>query len=418
MTSTLWLAGTLCCLTWLPGFLDAKSLLNTIKQEEMVPVSEVNIDSERANDFLTHSRPKRNADPRWYRGNPDFQSYYRYYSSIGHTEGLYEIDKLRMLYQQMRYLEQTYGPDAGYFQSKLGVPMIMCDPLTDKKCKVAPPPPPPPMKGVPKPKEPEGTPAPLPLLPLGPGISQADVLYLCNKKDPLCKPHIVYLPSGAVPVLCDPRYHPHCTPQKMPPAPVAVPQPPPPPPKKSAPPPPPIILVKKSPPAPIRTFKAMEYDCDPYWDPDCLIDHPPRAIKGKVVAAPPPPAPVEEEEEPVEEPAPPAPIAKKVSLPYPYFYPAPYNPRDDLYDPIRFQYPQPDAAADEPAEDGSLPQLPIYPPCEPCPRLPVWIVDLLFALPCMKPLNPACSQLLFAMSKSKNSAKPSFHNSSYNKLPF
>ncbi|KAM7389148.1 hypothetical protein PAMP_023142 [Pampus punctatissimus] len=312
----------------------------------MVPVGDVNIGSDTANSFLSHSRPKRNAmDPRWYRGNPDFQSYYRYYSSIGHTEGLYEIDKLRMLYQQMRYLEHTYGPNASYFQSKLGVPMIMCDPATDKKCNAAPPPPP--MKGVP-------TPSPLPPLPVAPAISQADVLYLCNKKDPLCKPHIVYLPTGGVPVLCDPRYHPHCTPQKAPPAPVAVPQPPPPPPKKSAPPPPPPVPIKKSQPAPIRIFKGIEYDCDPYWDPDCLIDHPPRPIKGKIVVPPPPPpAPLEEEEkeEPVEEPAPPAPIEKKVPF-YPnlYYQPVPYDPRDDLYDPARFQYPQP--PADEPEEDS------------------------------------------------------------------
>uniref|UniRef100_A0A8C5HEE6 Actinodin3 n=1 Tax=Gouania willdenowi TaxID=441366 RepID=A0A8C5HEE6_GOUWI len=249
----------------------AKSLL------KMVPVMDLSIDSEKANDFLTHSRPKRNADAKWYRANPDFQAYYRYYSSIGHTEGLYEIDKLRMIYQQMRFLEQTYGPNASYFQSKLGVPMIMCDPATDKKCK----PVPPPMKGAPKPSEPPATEAPA--LPAAPSISQADVLFLCNSKDPLCKPHIVYMPTGAVPVLCDPRYHPHCSPQKAPPPPPAVLQPPPP--VKSAPPPPP----------PVRTFKGMEYDCDPYWDPDCLIDHPPRAVKGKIVVPPPPP-PVKKEE--------------------------------------------------------------------------------------------------------------------------
>ncbi|XP_074505368.1 actinodin4 [Sebastes fasciatus] len=348
MISSLWSLGALCCLMLLAGLLEAKSLLNDIKQEEMVPVGNVGIGSEKANGFLSHSRPKRNVDPRWYRGNPDFQSYYRYYSSIGHTEGLYEIDKLRMLYQQMRYLEQTYGPDASYFQSKLGVPMIMCDPATDKKCKVAAPPPPP-MKGVPNPKEFLATPPPLPP---APAISQADVLFLCNRKDPLCKPHIVYLPSGSVPVLCDPRYHPHCTPQKAPAA-FAVPQHPPPPPKKSAPPPPPAVYVKKSLPAPIRTFKGMEYDCDPYWDPDCLIDRPPRPMKGKVMVPPPPPPPVEEEkeEEPVQQPAPIAPIKKKVSL-HPYYYPMPYNPMDDLYDPSRFQYPEPAVAADEPAESG------------------------------------------------------------------
>ncbi|XP_041654073.1 leucine-rich repeat extensin-like protein 3 [Cheilinus undulatus] len=348
ISSPCWL-GALCCITLLPGLLEAKSLLNIIQQEG----NDLSIDSEKANGFLTHSRPKRNVDPRWYRGNPDFQAYYRYYSSIGHTEGLYEIDKLRMLYQQMRYLEHAYGPNASYYQNKLGMPMIPCDPATDKKCKVILPPPPP-MKGVPKPTEPPATPPPL-----APSISQADVLFLCNKKDPLCKPHIVYLPTGAVPVLCDPRYHPKCVPQKAAPEPVAVPPPPPmksapppPPPMKSAPPPPPPVLVKKSPPAPIRIFKGMEYDCDPYWDPDCLIDHPPRPIKGKVVVPPPPPPPVVAEK-PVEEPAPPEPMPKKVALfPHPYYHPMPYDPRDDLYDPVRFQYPQPAASADEPAEDG------------------------------------------------------------------
>ncbi|XP_031718757.1 actinodin4 [Anarrhichthys ocellatus] len=347
MISSLWLLGALCCLMVLSGLLEAKSFSNTIKQEEMVPVSVVGIESEKANGFLSHSRPKRNADPRWYRGNPDFQAYYRYYSSIGHTEGLYEIDKLRMLYQQMRYLEHTYGPDASYFQNKLGMP-TMCDPATDKKCKIFPLAP---MKGGPKPTEPPATPPPLPPAPV---ISQADVLYLCNRKDPLCKPHIVYLPTGSVPVLCDPRPHPPCTPQKAQ-APAIVPQPPPPPPKKSAPhpPPPPPVLIKKSLPAPIRPFKGMEYDCDPYWDPDCLVEHPPRPMKGKImVPPPPPPPPVEEEkiEEPVAVPAPLTPIKKKGL--YPYYYPMPYNPMDDLYDPSRFQYPQPSVAVDEPAESG------------------------------------------------------------------
>lgn len=237
-----------------------------------------------------------------------------------------------MIYQQMRYLEHVYGPDASYYQNKLGMP------------------PPPPMKGVPKSTEHPATTTP-PAPPPPPVISQADVLFLCNRKDPLCKPHIVYMPTGAVPVLCDPRHHPHCTPQKAP-EPKAVPQPPPPPPKKSAPPPPlPPVVEKKSPPAPIRIFKGMEYDCDPFWDPDCLIDHPPRPVKLVVPKLPPPPPPpVEEKKEPVEVP-PPAPIEKKVPLyPYPYYYGQPYDPRDDLYDPIRFQYPQPAASADEPAE--------------------------------------------------------------------
>ncbi|XP_051931130.1 actinodin3 isoform X2 [Hippocampus zosterae] len=344
MISLLCFWGAFSCLTWLPGFLEAKSLLSAIQQEGMVPVGDVAIDQQRANDFLSHSRPKRNVDPKWYRGNPDFQAYYRYYSSIGHTEGLYEIDKLRMLYQQMRHLEHTYGPNASYFQNKLGVPQIMCDPTTDKKCKVVAPPPPP-MKGVPKATEAPAT-APPPL-PRAPAIAQADVLYLCNIKDPQCKPHIVYLPAGAVPVLCDPRYHPHCAPQKAPPAPVPQQLPPPPPAPKNFVPPP--ILVKKSPaPAPIRTFKGMEYDCDPYWDPDCLIDEPPRPIKGKAVGPPLPPPVKVAKADPVEEPAPPPPPIQKKGLPFHYYYPhMPYDPRDELYDPARFQYPQPEAPADE-----------------------------------------------------------------------
>ena len=84
----------------------------------------------------------------------------------------------------------------------------------------------------------------------------------------------------------------------------------------------------------------MEYDCDPYWDPDCLIDHPPRPVVKVKAAPPPPPPPVKED--PVAEPVPPAPFIKKVAL-----YPHPYDPRDELYDPVRFQYPQP---ADEDSE--------------------------------------------------------------------
>ncbi|CAL9706539.1 unnamed protein product [Knipowitschia caucasica] len=340
MISTLKLA--ICSVLWLPGLLDAKSMLNIMEREEMVPVGRVSLDSEKAHDFLSHSRPKRNVDPKWYRNNPDFQAYYRYYSSIGHTEGLYETDKLRMLYQQMRHLEHVYGPDASYYQNKLGLP-VLCDPAVDKKCKFLPPPPIP-IKG--KLPEPPVTAPPPPL------ASQADVMYLCNAKDPMCKPHVVYLPTGAVPVLCDPRYHPHCTPQKAPP-PVPVIQHV----KKSAPPPPPPPMLVKKVLHPVHLVKGMEYDCDPYWDPDCLVDNPPRPVKGKIVVVPPPPpAPKEEKvEEPVEEPEPPAPMAKKVPLypfPYQYYFPKAYDPRDELYDPARFQYPHPADPADQPSEDA------------------------------------------------------------------
>uniref|UniRef100_A0A3B1JK14 Extensin-like n=1 Tax=Astyanax mexicanus TaxID=7994 RepID=A0A3B1JK14_ASTMX len=306
----------LCCFALQPWQLEAKSLLNVIKQEDVAPVS---IDAEKANGFLSGSRGRRSVDPRWHRQTPDFQAYYRYYSSIGHTEGLYEIDRIRMIYQQMRHLEQVHGPNAAYYQSKLGVPVLpplpKCDPAKDKNCKMPPPPPPEapaPIKGH----------AP-------PAMSQADVVYLCNAKDPLCKPHIVYMPTGAVPVLCDPRYHPTCKLEGPPP---------PAPPKKVALPP-----KVAPPPAPIM-YKGMEYDCDPYWDPDCLIDNPPRLIKGKLAPPPPP----EEEEEEVEStpapPPPPLPIAKKHPVPY-YGYPYyPYytpNYQSELYDAHRYAYPSP-----------------------------------------------------------------------------
>ncbi|XP_056626144.1 zyxin-like [Triplophysa dalaica] len=298
------------CLLLLPYQCEGKSMLNLLKQGDVASVS---VNSNKANDFLSNSRPKRNVDPNWYRQTPDFQAYYRYYSSIGHTEGLYEIDRIRMIYQQMRQLEQVYGPNASYYQSKLGIPVLpplpKCDPAKDKSCK-----PPPPERALPAPA-PVKAPAP-------PPISQADVIYLCNSKDPLCKPHIVYMPTGAVPVLCDPRYHSNC--------------------KLQGPPPPPPVIKKSEPlpPAPM-TFKGMEFDCDPYWDPDCLIDHPPRSVKGKA----PPPAPVmeEEEEEEEEEPAPPLPIAKKHPHPY-YLYP--YNYQSELYDPYRYPIASADTAAD------------------------------------------------------------------------
>ncbi|KAG9329984.1 hypothetical protein JZ751_024358 [Albula glossodonta] len=88
MISHVALLGALCCLTLQPGFLEATSLMKIIKNEAPAPASSLDIAPEQAHSFLSHSRPKRHIDPKWYRNSPDFQSYYRYYNSIGHIEGV------------------------------------------------------------------------------------------------------------------------------------------------------------------------------------------------------------------------------------------------------------------------------------------------------------------------------------------
>uniref|UniRef100_A0A3Q0SXV6 Actinodin3 n=1 Tax=Amphilophus citrinellus TaxID=61819 RepID=A0A3Q0SXV6_AMPCI len=123
-------------------------------------------------------------------------------------QGVLIDDALGMLYQQMRHLELTYGPDDSSYQNLTST----VAPTTTTQ------------------------PRALPTTP------------------------IVYLPAGPVPVPCDPRLNPTlAAPSKTPPAPFA--------PKKSDPPPPRVITVK-----------GIEYECDPYWDPDCLSEHPPHPI--------------------------------------------------------------------------------------------------------------------------------------------
>ncbi|TNN77019.1 hypothetical protein EYF80_012657 [Liparis tanakae] len=284
------------------------SLLRTLCNMLLMAGNPVKIGSAQAHDFFTDSRPKRNVDPKWYKNTPDFQSYYRFYNSIGHIEGLYEIDRIRMLYQQMRHFEVTYGPDASSYQNVMGVLTTTAAPTATTE------PPPPPT-----------TPAPTP-----DPLENAQRIYLCNPKDPLCKPQIVYLPAGAVAVLCDPRFNPACRPKTEEEITAAAPSEPPPAlpaPKKS---------VEPPPPPPI-TVKGMEYDCDPYWDPDCLVDHPPRPIQ--VTSAPETPAEEKVEKEDVaktKESVPEEPATQKS----PYF--DPYDFKRELYDPFLYADPAPE----------------------------------------------------------------------------
>ncbi|XP_063058539.1 actinodin3 [Engraulis encrasicolus] len=292
--------GVLLSLVLLPVLLEATSLSKVISRRA---VDGLNIDSVKAHSFLANSRPKRSPppDPKWYRKTPDFQSYYRYYNSIGHYEGLYEVDKIRILYQQMRHLEQEYGPEAYKYQSRLGVAPTTAAPTTTTT-----------------------TPAPTTTIPPPtlPPYSQAPVMYLCNPKDPLCKANIVYMPSGAVPILCDPRHHPACKPTvvegpleaAIPAAPVApkVPEVPEESEEEEAEVPVAVPQHSDAPQAPpALIFKGMEYDCDPYWDPDCLIDNPPRPIVEKAPEVVPPPAAPAATEAPPAPPAPPTPAAPK-----------------------------------------------------------------------------------------------------------
>lgn len=210
---------------------------------------------------------------------------------------LYEIDKIRMAYQMMRSHELVYGPDAPSHQNVLGVQTTTAPAPTTTL---------PPTTTAP-------TPDPL---------EKAEKIYLCHPKDPLCKPQIVYLPTGAVPVLCDPRYNPACRPQSEEELRAAAP----------AQPPPAPLTPKKSDDL-VVTLKGMEYDCDPFWDPDCLIDHPPRApeVDAEEKA-------VEEKADEVEESIPAA-AATQQTL-YPYF--DPYDFKRDLYDPFLYANPAPE----------------------------------------------------------------------------
>ncbi|KAM4728918.1 uncharacterized protein FYW61_011731 [Anableps anableps] len=271
----------------------------------------IRIGSTKASDFLANFRPRRNVDPKWYQSDPDFQSYYRFYNSIGHVEGLYEIDRIRMLYQQMRHLELTYGPDAASYQNKMGVTNSTTGSATTSH-----------------PPAPPTTPAPTP-----DPLENIQTIYLCNPKDPLCKPQIVYLPAGAVPILCDPRLNSACSTKNEKGIKTFAP---------SEPTPVTPAPAKADPPAPPPvTMKGMEYDCDPYWDPDCLIDQPPHPVQ----EASSPAASAEDKLEPEEESTVEGnvPVVSSAAIkksPYPYF--DPYDFKRDLYDHFRYAEPAPD----------------------------------------------------------------------------
>ncbi|KAM4557468.1 uncharacterized protein V3H82_017234 [Fundulus diaphanus] len=297
---------TVCCLLLMPGFLGAKSLMKAKISDGNL----VRIGSAEANDFLTNSRLKRNVDPKWYRKDPDFQSYYRFYNSIGHTEGLYEIDRIRILYQQMRHLELSNDPDAAIYQNKMGVIASTAGPAATAH-RPAPP----------------TTPAPTP-----DPLDNAQKIYLCNPKDPLCKPQIVYLPTGAVPILCDPRFNAACRAKTEKEVEYAAP----PEPTPAAPAP-----GKPHPPAaPPFIVKGTEYDCDPYWDPDCLVDQHHRPEQEGSSPAAPSGDKLEPEEETTDEGNVPVfSTAAKNKSPYPYFDPYDFN--RDLFDPFRYAEPAP-----------------------------------------------------------------------------
>ncbi|XP_061835815.1 uncharacterized protein [Nerophis lumbriciformis] len=296
MSCGVFLLGALCCLLIMPALLQASSLMRLNKDA-------VSIESAKAHGFLTHSRAKRNMDPKWYRGTPDFQSYYRFYTSIGHIEGIYEIDRIRMLYQQMRHLELTYGPDASSYQSVLGVQTTTAAPTSTT--------------------QPPTSPAPT-----SDPLEHAQRIYLCHPEDPLCKPQIVYMPTGAMVVLCDPRHNPACRPRTEEEIKSAASHPP------QQPPAPPAAPKKSAPPPPI-TVKQMDYHCDPYWDPDCLRDYPPSPVQDTTESVE--EKAVNEDDANAEESVPAGSTKKEAN--YPYF--DPYDFKRDLYDPSHFANPDP-----------------------------------------------------------------------------
>ncbi|XP_069473502.1 uncharacterized protein [Ambystoma mexicanum] len=198
----------------------------------------VKIPAIEASSFLSvpegHSRARRNA--KWYHTMPDFQAYYQYYDSIGHYEGVLEIDRIHQTYLHMLHLEQTYGMDAPYYQNVIAmVPPTpdskgqtkadsACDPRYDKGC----------THPVATPRAEKGPP-------------RQHRRPQCDPQDPQCRRSPLYKGRAR---LCDPYLDPSCRPV----------------PRQRGP-------EQKGPRRPRP--KVLEYDCDPIYDAEC-----PDSMKG------------------------------------------------------------------------------------------------------------------------------------------
>ncbi|KAJ1084758.1 hypothetical protein NDU88_004904 [Pleurodeles waltl] len=192
----------------------------------------VKISAAEANSFLSvpvgHIRVRRNG--KWYHTMPDFPAYYRYYNSIGHYEGVLEIERIQQTYLHMLQLEQVYGKDAPYYQNTIGVRTptqdargqtetpSACDPNYDKGCTI---------HGAP-PRTRKGPP-------------RSHKRPNCNPEDPQCRHLPWYKGRGRV---CDPYQEPSCRPVSHSGG---------------------TELKGPGRPPP----KAMEYDCDPIYDNKC-----------------------------------------------------------------------------------------------------------------------------------------------------
>ncbi|XP_069771449.1 actinodin3 isoform X2 [Narcine bancroftii] len=197
----------------------------------------VRLESPEAADFLRFPSGRLKRHLKWYQQNPDFEAWYKYYQKIGHYEGLYEIDRIRLTYLQMRHLESVYGKDAPFYQYTIGMaptharPKTSCDPEKDTSCRPQPV----------APKAPVVQPTP----PLPKAQYQAPSQLSCNPHDPACLLQYFYRVLGRLHVDCDPKTDSKCSRRSCDPK-----------------------YDPSCAPAP-RSYNARGYECDPVYDPDC-----------------------------------------------------------------------------------------------------------------------------------------------------